>query len=97
MTNRLTGLETGPNLPQAIYAVVECLEGGHNKYQYDENRGIFFLNRVLHSSIQYPTDYGFVPRTIHEDSDPLDVFVLLEEPTFPGCVIPAPSRRPANG
>ena len=70
-------------------AFIEIPRGSRNKYEFDERTGQFRLDRVLYSSVHYPTDYGFIIETLSEDGDPLDVLVLVEEPTFPGCVIPA--------
>lgn len=72
-----------------IEAVIEIPAGARNKYEYNPERGIFRLDRVLYSSVHYPTDYGFIPNTLAEDGDHLDVLVIVEEPTFPGCHIPA--------
>ncbi|NPB02708.1 MAG: inorganic diphosphatase [Methanopyri archaeon] len=82
-------LEPGPNPPDVVYAVIEIPAGCRNKYEYDEEKGIFKLDRVLYSPFHYPYDYGFIPRTLYEDGDPLDIIVIMEEPTFPGCVIEA--------
>jgi inorganic pyrophosphatase len=68
-----------------IEVVVEIPKGSRNKYEYDEQRGTFRLDRVLYSSVHYPTDYGFVPETLAEDGDHLDALVIVYEPTFPGC------------
>jgi inorganic pyrophosphatase len=68
-----------------IEVVVEIAKGSRNKYEYDIERGFFFLNRVLYSSVHYPTDYGFVPDTLAADGDPLDIMVMVDEPTFTGC------------
>jgi inorganic pyrophosphatase len=68
-------------------AFIEIPRGSRNKYEYDEHSGQFFLDRVLYSSVHYPTDYGFIVETLAADGDPLDVLVLVEEPTFPGCLI----------
>ena len=68
-----------------IEVVVEIAKGGRNKYEYDQERGVFVLDRVLYSSVHYPTDYGFIPETLAADGDPLDVMVMIEEPTFTGC------------
>lgn len=68
-----------------IEVVVEIPKGGRNKYEYDAQRGVFVLDRVLYSSVHYPTDYGFVPQTQAADGDPLDIMVIVEEPTFTGC------------
>ncbi|MEF8818710.1 MAG: inorganic diphosphatase [Haloferacaceae archaeon] len=89
MSNLWTDLETGPNPPETIYAVVECLKGERNKYEYDKDVPGVVLDRVLHSSVHYPSDYGFIPRSYYDDDDPLDVLVLVEDATFPGCVVEA--------
>jgi len=68
-----------------IEAMIEIPRGSRNKYEYDHERGIFRLDRVLYSSVHYPTDYGFIPGTLSGDGDPADVLVIVEEPTFPGC------------
>ncbi len=78
----------GEEVPEVVNAVVEIPEGSKNKYEYDKEYGGYKLDRVLHSTVFYPGDYGFIPRTLYEDGDPLDVLVLVNEPTFPGCVIP---------
>jgi len=68
-----------------VEAVVEIPRGSRNKYEYDHERGVFRLDRVLYSSVHYPTDYGFIPDTLSGDGDPLDILIIVEEPTFPGC------------
>ncbi|HZC04375.1 MAG TPA: inorganic diphosphatase [Ktedonobacterales bacterium] len=70
-----------------IEAIVEIPRGSRNKYEYDHDRGVFRLDRVLYSSVHYPTDYGFIPGTRSLDGDPLDVLVVVDEPTFTGCHI----------
>ncbi len=87
MPNLLHDLATGPNPPETIYAVIECLKGERNKYEYDKDIPAVVLDRVLHSNVHYPGDYGFIPRSWYDDGDPLDVLVLVEDSTFPGCVI----------
>jgi inorganic pyrophosphatase len=72
-----------------IEVVVEIPKGSRNKYEADHDTGAIWLDRMLFTATQYPTDYGFVPDTLAEDGDPLDVLVLLDEPTFPGCHIHA--------
>ncbi|MFB6297031.1 MAG: inorganic diphosphatase [Salinirussus sp.] len=89
MSNLWEDLQAGPNPPTEIYAVVECLKGQRNKYEYDKNVPGVVLDRVLHSNVHYPSDYGFIPRSYYDDGDPFDVLVLVEDPTFPGCVIEA--------
>jgi inorganic pyrophosphatase len=65
--------------------VIEIPRGSRNKYEYDHHRHVIRLDRRLFSATVYPSDYGFVPETLALDGDPLDVLVLLEDPTFPGC------------
>ena len=75
--------------PGLINVLIEIAGGSKNKYEFDKDINAFALDRVLFSSVQYPYDYGFVPNTLADDGDPLDGMVLMDEPTFPGCVITA--------
>lgn len=68
---------------------VEVPKGSRNKYELDKERGVLVLDRMLYTAVQYPGDYGFVDETLAEDGDALDALVILGEPTFPGCLIPA--------
>jgi len=70
-----------------VDVVVEIPKGSRNKYEYDPSIDRIRLDRMLFSSTGYPTDYGFVTDTLAEDGDPLDALVLLDEPTFPGCLV----------
>jgi inorganic pyrophosphatase len=70
-----------------INVVIEIPKGSSNKYEYDCHGEYFRLDRTLHTAMFYPFDYGFMPQSNAEDGDPLDVIVLTEQPTFPGCVI----------
>ena len=70
-----------------INVMIEIPKGSRNKYEYDEKLKAIRYNRMLFSSVQYPTDYGFVLDTLAGDGDPLDVLVLVSEPTFPGCIM----------
>jgi inorganic pyrophosphatase len=67
--------------------VVEIPQGSRNKYEMDHATGRIRLDRMLFTSTRYPLDYGFIPDTLAEDGDPLDVLVMLDEPTFPGCLV----------
>jgi inorganic pyrophosphatase len=67
--------------------LIEIPRGSRNKYEVDHVSGRIRLDRMLFTSTVYPADYGFVPDTLGEDGDPLDALVLVEEPTFPGCLI----------
>ncbi len=83
----LYDLDPGPRSPEVIRAIVEIPKNSSNKYEYDGELGVFRLDRPLYSPLHYPGDYGFVPGTLAEDGDPLDVLVLMSEPSFPGCLI----------
>jgi inorganic pyrophosphatase len=80
---------TSGEFPDIIQVIVEIPKGSRNKYEYDPESGRIKLNRVLSSSVHYPADYGYALGTMAEDGDEVDVLVLLEEPTFPGCLIEA--------
>ena len=67
--------------------IVEIPKGSRNKYEWDHERERLVLDRFLFSSVVYPTDYGFIPETLGQDEDPLDVMICVSEPTFPGCMI----------
>ena len=73
--------------PSVIDVIVEIPAGSRNKYEYDHDRHIIRLDRRLSTATTYPADYGFVPDTLSKDGDPLDALVLLEDPTFPGCLV----------
>lgn len=70
-----------------IEVFIEIPKGSRNKYEYDKERGVIRFDRMLFSSVHYPSDYGFMPDTLSDDGDALDVMVLVSEPTFPGCMI----------
>jgi inorganic pyrophosphatase len=74
--------------PGLLRAVIEAPKGSRNKFKYDDQLGLFTLDRVLPLGFAFPFDFGFIPSTRAEDGDPLDVLVFLEEPVFPGCVLP---------
>ncbi len=82
-------LPLGARAPEEITVVVEIPRGSRNKYEYDKSLDVFRLDRALHSPIHYPGDYGFAPQTHALDDDPLDVLILVSEPTFSGCIVMA--------
>ena len=73
--------------PGLINVLIEIPAGSKNKYEFDKDMQALILDRVLFASVQYPYDYGFVPNTLADDGDPLDGMVIMDQPTFPGCVI----------
>jgi len=87
--NLLFSIPAGPKVPDKVHCLVEIPKGTSNKYEYREEWGVFFLDRILYSAVFYPTDYGFIPGTWGKDDDPLDVMVICSAPTFPGCLLEA--------
>jgi inorganic pyrophosphatase len=83
----LHDLDPGPGCPEVVRMLVEIPKNSTNKYEYDHELGVFRLDRTLYSPMHYPGDYGFVPGTLALDGDPLDVLVLVDEPSFPGVLI----------
>jgi len=79
----------GPKPPEVVNAIVEIPKGKRNKFELDKVTGLIKLDRYLYSSLHYPGDYGFIPQTLAEDGDPLDILVMVNEPTFSGCLIEA--------
>ncbi len=75
--------------PGLVNVLIEIPGGSKNKYEFDKDLNAFALDRVLYASVQYPYDYGFIPNTLADDGDPLDGMVIMDQPTFPGCVITA--------
>ncbi len=73
----------GPETPNAIRAVIEIPKGSKVKYELDKDTGLLAVDRILYSSVMYPANYGFIPQTLGEDNDPLDVLVLMQEPVQP--------------
>jgi inorganic pyrophosphatase len=84
MVDLWRGFPAGPAPPDQVYVVIEMTRGSRNKYEYDARRGVFRLNRVLYT--YFPCDYGFIPQTLDDDGDPLDAVLLINEPTFTGCL-----------
>lgn len=71
----------------SVIALIEIPRGSKNKYEWDEEMNGVALSRVLYQSVAYPAEYGFIPGTLAEDGDALDVVVLIDQPTFPGCFV----------
>jgi inorganic pyrophosphatase len=83
----VTLYDPGPDIPELVRIIVEIPRDSANKYEYDGKLGVFRLDRTLYSPMHYPGDYGFIPGTLAEDGDPMDVLVLVHRPSFPGCLI----------
>jgi inorganic pyrophosphatase len=86
-TVKLYDLDPGAESPEIVRQIVEIPMNSKNKYEYDGDLDLFRLDRALYSPMHYPGDYGFVPGTLAEDNDPLDVLCLVSEPSFTGCLM----------
>lgn len=82
-------ISPGTDIPSVVNMIVEIPKGRRNKFELDKDTGLIRLDRYLYSSSVYPGDYGFIPQTLAEDGDPLDMLVMVNEPTFSGCLIEA--------
>jgi inorganic pyrophosphatase len=83
--NLLHDVESGTK--EAMNVIIEIQKGSHNKYEIDKATGLIALDRVAHTTQQFPFDYGFVPQTLWDDGDALDVIVLTTYPLFPGILV----------
>lgn len=84
----ISKIPIGVNPPSDVYVIIEIPQGGYPvKYELDKASGALFVDRFLHTSMQYPANYGFVPHTLSDDGDPLDVLVVSQTPVVPGSVI----------
>ena len=72
---------------ELLQVIIETPRGSRNKYSFDEEDHIYRLKAALPAGMEFPYDFGFLPRTLGSDGDPLDVLVLMDEPAFPGCVL----------
>ena len=85
--NLLHEITAGNNVPDIINCIIEIPKGSKNKYEIDKETGLIMLDRAMHTSQDYPFDYGFMPQSHWEDGDPLDVVVLTTYPLAPGILV----------
>lgn len=85
----LNKLGPGKKAPKEVNVIIEIPLGSNVKYELDKETGALFVDRILFTSMVYPFNYGFIPKTLEEDGDPVDVLVLGEQPVFPGSVVKA--------
>jgi len=87
---RIEQIPVGDNPPESLNVIIEVPTGGEPvKYEFDKNSGALFVDRILHTPMRYPANYGFVPHTLSPDGDPLDALVVARSPFIPGCVVRA--------
>lgn len=89
MSNPVSKLSAFDKEREQWRVVIETPKGSHNKYKFDEELGLFTLAGVLPEGMSFPYDFGFLPSTLADDGDPLDVLLLMDQPAFCGCVIPS--------
>lgn len=89
MTHAWHDVTPGEHLPSEFTTVIEIPRGSSVKYELDKATGLLRLDRMLHSAVYYPANYGFIPQTLAEDDDPLDVLVLCQEPVDPLTLVEA--------
>ena len=81
-------ITVGDDPPNAVNVIIEVPMGGEPvKYEFDKKSGAIFVDRILHTPMRYPANYGFVPHTLSPDGDPLDALVVARTPFIPGCVV----------
>lgn len=85
----ISKISPGKNYPNEFNVIIEIPKGSRNKYEFDKELGIIKLDRTIYSPFFYPTDYGFIPGTLTDDGDPVDVLIITDFPTFPGCLVEA--------
>ena len=83
------GATYGQNAPEQVNAMIEIPEGSRTKYEIDKTTGLLKLDRVIYSSFHYPVNYGFIPQTLGQDGDPLDILVLCSQSIHPLCLVEA--------
>ncbi len=79
----------GDNPPEYVNGIIEIPKGSRAKYEIDKDSGLIKLDRVIYASMYYPLNYGFIPQTLGEDHDPLDIVVLTQVSVVPNCLIPS--------
>src|SRR5439155_3509753 len=83
------GVSYGDGAPRVVNAIIEIPEGSRSKYEVDKKTGLLKLDRVVYSSFHYPINYGFIPQTLGQDGDPLDILVLCSQVIQPLCLVEA--------
>ncbi len=83
----LNNVKIGNKAPEIVNVIIEIPRGSHNKYEIDKDSGLIMLDRVSYVSMHHPLDYGYIPETLCEDNDPLDVLVLGSDPVPPLCIV----------
>ncbi|WP_343703610.1 inorganic diphosphatase [Chitinophaga sp.] len=88
-TNPWHNVSPGDNAPHVVTGIIEIPKGSRAKYELDKESGLLKLDRVLYSSVYYPANYGFIPKTYCDDNDPLDILILSQIDCVPLCIMDA--------
>jgi inorganic pyrophosphatase len=84
----INAIPVGKDVPNSVNVIIEVPAGGEPvKYEFDKESGALFVDRILHTPMRYPANYGFIPHTLCDDGDPLDALVIARSPFLPGCVV----------
>ncbi len=84
----INAIPVGADVPNSVNVIIEVPAGGEPvKYEFDKASGALFVDRILHTPMRYPANYGFIPHTLCDDGDPLDALVIARSPFLPGCVV----------
>ncbi len=83
------GASSGSKAPEQVNAMIEIPQGSRTKYEIDKTTGLLKLDRIIYSSFHYPVNYGFIPQTLGQDHDPLDILVLCSQSIHPLCLVEA--------
>jgi len=89
MNNPWHDVSMGSNAPEMVNGIVEIPKGSRAKYELDKESGMLILDRVLYSSVYYPSNYGFIPQTYCDDNDPLDILIISQIEVVPMCIVQA--------
>ena len=89
MNNPWHDVSMGENSPEMVNGIVEIPKGSRAKYELDKDSGMLILDRVLYSSVYYPSNYGFIPQTYCDDNDPLDILIISQIEVVPMCIVQA--------
>ena len=89
MNNPWHTVSPGEKVPEIVNSIIEIPKGSRAKYELDKDSGLLILDRVIYSSVYYPHNYGFIPKTYCDDNDPLDILVLSQIDVVPLCIVPA--------
>jgi inorganic pyrophosphatase len=84
----INAIPVGSDVPNSVNVIIEVPAGGEPvKYEFDKDSGALFVDRILHTPMRYPANYGFIPHTLCDDGDALDALVIARSPFLPGCVV----------